>query len=265
MTILVNGAAVHTGPWETADVLSKDWSFVWTPPGEGVYHFAPSIDHWAGDRPAVAASPARDSSPQPTVADTAEARPDLPLHFYLPLVTNHAVPGAVLSANRAASLLYLPLVEGFVEVRGLFTGTVATIYVDLTPPTVSLDKREWGQDDTLGARIIELTGTASDTLGLDRVEVRIDDGRWDRAGMDAEGRWRWPWRFATPPDGESFQVTVRAIDIAGRRTEFTEQVTVDLVAPQPGAVTLAYVNSAGEKTPIQPGAVLTDAGALEVG
>ncbi len=130
--------------------------------------------------------------------------------------------------------LYLPIVEKVVTITDALTGDVTLIYVDLEPPTVTLDQVQLGQTDAVGAGVVELTGTASDTVRVYRVDIRIDDGPWQRAGLAQDGTWRWPWRFADLPGGEIFQVTVRAEDPAGRRTQITEQVSVDLVAPTAG-------------------------------
>ena len=119
------------------------------------------------------------------------------------------------------------MVEGL-KASDPITGTPAIIHVDLAPPVVTLDKHAWNQSDAIGYAMIELTGAVSDSVAVHRVDVRIDDGPWSRAGVGEDGRWRWPWRFTALPDGETFQVTVRARDLADHTVEITQRVTVDL-------------------------------------
>ena len=79
-----------------------------------------------------------------------------------------------------------------------------------------------------------------------------------------DGRWRYPWRLDELFDDETFEVSVRATDVAGHETVVTKQVEVDIVAPTPGEVTLMYTNGAGERLPMEPGDVLPDARELDV-
>ena len=94
------------------------------------------------------------------------------------------------------------------------------------------------------------------------VHVSINGGPWDRAGVQ-DGQWRYSWYLHEPANGQTFEVSVRATDVAGHEFTVAEQVEVDIVPPTPGEVTLTYTDSEGKQMPMVPGEVLGDAVSIE--
>jgi len=140
----------------------------------------------------------------------------------------------------------------------------ATIYVDTEPPSVDIAPTVLTPSEQIGDNMVQLAGTTTDVVQMQRVEVSVDGGPWQRASV-SNGQWQLPWRLSGPADGASFTVTARATDVAGRTATATETVLVDIVTPQPVEINLAYVNTGDERLAIAPGATLTDAESLEVG
>lgn len=225
LQILSNGTTVHLRTWDTPGVTSARWQFRWTPPGEGIYRFETVIDDWEGVAPSESVDAALGEKAADADGDNiADPLDDLSPRAYLPWV--NAVNASV------GHSLYLPLVaNGWQPASGIYSGTVATFYVDLTPPDVAILSTVLTAEHQLGPLVVELSGTASDGTLLHRVDVRIGDGPWQRAGLDRAGRWRFPWRLDVPPSGKSYEVSVRATDLAGQTTTITETVTVQSNRP----------------------------------
>ncbi len=228
--VKVNEKTTLFKSWDGVET-SATWRFPWTPPGEGIYRFTPIVAESEGEVPLVAAG-------------------------------DHGANQEISPAS-AEETVYLPFIQTAIEASDLFTGTVTTIYVDMTPPTVDIEPTLLTSEQALGSQMVELSGPADDTVLLYSVEVSIDGGPWDMAGM-SDGRWRYPWRLDHPVDGETFEVNVRATDVADHETVVTRQVEVDIVAPTPGEVTLMYTTSTGERLSMEPGDVLQDARELDV-
>ncbi|MCB0086451.1 MAG: hypothetical protein KDE54_00930 [Caldilineaceae bacterium] len=259
LDVTLDGVSLYGQRWDTDDVTTAAWHFGWTPPGEGIFHFIPFIEDWTGKTPPATAAAVPNVAAAQSAADAPVAvqpPPHLTERMYLPWVAN----GAPNPFGQATGMyLYLPLVPTESEpLTGAYTGTVTTLYVDLTPPTITIDADLITLTQALGDRVVLLTGSAADAVKLHNVEVRVNDGPWQRAGLDEDGRWQWLWLLDSPPDGETFVVSARATDIAGRTTTVTQTVEVDTVAPTPQAVALGYVNAAGEQLPVAPGDTLTD-------
>ncbi|MCB9158770.1 MAG: hypothetical protein H6644_02770 [Caldilineaceae bacterium] len=109
------------------------------------------------------------------------------------------------------------------------TGTAAILYVDLTPPTVALETTLLTQQQALGQQVVELSGLFARCPLVYMVEVSIDGGPWDMAGVaDDAGAIRGCWMRA---DGTQHIVAVRALDVAGHTAEVAADVTLDIVAP----------------------------------
>ncbi|MEZ4715098.1 MAG: hypothetical protein R2851_03260 [Caldilineaceae bacterium] len=107
-------------------------------------------------------------------------------------------------------------------------GRGSTFYVDLTPPEVAIGPTVLNTDHALGPGIVELAGTASDTVlpppcGCAHRRRAVAAGWYRRRRQLAL-----PWRLAQPPTGESYAVSVRA-NRSGwpRPTVVTATVVVD--------------------------------------
>jgi len=102
---------------------------------------------------------------------------------------------------------------------------VRLVFTDPAPPTVAITSpgngygtnRDW----------VLLSGTASDDIGLDRVELRLDDSsRWQP--LSAGG-----WSFnLTNLSGGEHRIQVRAIDIAGQAAYVNLSITADFDPPR---------------------------------
>ncbi|MCP4212237.1 MAG: hypothetical protein GY764_12270 [Halieaceae bacterium] len=236
--VKINGHPALFKTWPDATETSAAWNFTWAPPDEGIYQFQPVLTDNEGMAPLQAVS----AEPGESTASPVENR--------------------VLEGN--PYIIYLPFVERPTIPQKIITGTSTILYVDIEPPTVEIEPTELSSQQALGERIVELKGFASDGVRLHRVDVRIGDGAWQRARLSHIGRWRLPLRMQHAPDGESFEITARAEDIAGRTATHTESVYIDIVKPAPGEIELAYVNSEGQQLPIKPGDWLSDAASLEL-
>ncbi|MCB0111649.1 MAG: hypothetical protein KDE53_37255, partial [Caldilineaceae bacterium] len=190
LTVLVNGSPTHMQAWETAQVTDDEWRFTWTPLGEGIYRFVPLIDDWVGETPPEVTAQA-DLVPDSTdtARPTAPAQPvptQLAQRIHLPFVAVEASSSGGLSTD---GRIYLPLVAtGGVPAggSGVYTGTLATIYVDPTPPAVNIQSTVPATVPGFSRGTIQLTGTASDAVQLHQVDVRIGDGPWWRAGFSTD-------------------------------------------------------------------------------
>jgi hypothetical protein len=99
-----------------------------------------------------------------------------------------------------------------------------TFTLDKAPPALAIDTSTLTNADTWQAQsgILRFSGTASDSVGLAAVKVRVDDGEFADATF-AGGAWQTAL-YVPDPEGRTLTVTARAIDRAGRTTEVTQQV-----------------------------------------
>jgi hypothetical protein len=227
LRVLNNEQTVFFLNWDTPGITNTQWTFTWTPPGEGVYRFLPLIDDWTGvPFPESSDTPAgEDAVLDPDGANTSDLAEDMTQQGFLPWVGGRI-------QRTDGRQIYLPaLTNSGPPLTDVYTGTVATYYVDLTPPEISIEPTVLTSEHALGPLAVELSGTANDGTLVHRVDVRIGDGPWQRAGLDDAGGWRFPWRLFLPPVGESYEVSARATDMAGRTTVVTETVVVDFTQP----------------------------------
>lgn len=138
----------------------------------------------------------------------------------------------------------LPLVHGFparLIVPGLYGYVSATKWLTEIELTTFADfdqywvKRDWSADGTIktmsridtpgglqhvSAGRVPVAGVAwAQTRGIERVEVRIDDGPWhdaELASEDSDLTWR-QWRYDWDATGGRHQITCRATDGDGHR------------------------------------------------
>jgi hypothetical protein len=133
-----------------------------------------------------------------------------------------------------------------------------TLYVDLNPPNISIDSQVITSSRRLSYPGVNLTGAVSDNAGVRTVDVSIQDGAWMSASLMEDDVWRLAWLFPSSPDGISYDVDARAIDLGGYLTQISQPITVDIVAPTPITLSLSYQNSQGMLTPIHAGDVISD-------
>ncbi|MFZ0546708.1 MAG: LamG-like jellyroll fold domain-containing protein [Candidatus Promineifilaceae bacterium] len=144
---------------------------------------------------------------------------------------------------------------------GLFT---TTLYVDTEPPMVDISPPVLTTTHQAGNELVYLSGTSSDAVGVYRVEVSIDGGPWQQAGLAQNGNWQLIWLLDSQLDGSTISISARATDLAGHTALDMENMLVDITPPQMVTVTLAYENTGGQMQPITEDDTLTDAASLAV-
>jgi len=142
-------------------------------------------------------------------------------------------------------------------------------YVDATPPTIALNTTQINSQNWHAPGYLTLQGLVTETVRLQRLEVQVETpytpslslDAWQPVEIPASGT---AWRgfvyagSAVPPSGDTFTVTVRAVDVAGFTTEISRTMLADAAPPALVTVTLAYTNSLGAWTVITPGMTVHD-------
>jgi len=82
---------------------------------------------------------------------------------------------------------------------------------DQTDPTVSISSPQNNQEFASGTKSIVVMGIASDNIGVTKVEVAVNNGPF----IVASGTGAWQTSLISLSDGNTYTLTVRAIDAAG--------------------------------------------------
>jgi len=106
--------------------------------------------------------------------------------------------------------------------------------LDTAAPTVTIDASTLTLADTWQPEsgVLRFNGTASDSVGLATVQIREAGAPGANSFADATFG-SGTWRVALPvpdPEGRTLNITVRAIDRAGRISETTQNISTDLSA-----------------------------------
>jgi len=106
--------------------------------------------------------------------------------------------------------------------------------LDTVAPTVTIDASTLTLADTWQPEsgVLRFNGTASDSVGLATVQIREAGAPGANSFADATFG-SGTWRVALPvpdPEGRTLNITVRAIDRAGRISELTQNISTDLSA-----------------------------------
>ncbi|MGB0383516.1 MAG: LamG-like jellyroll fold domain-containing protein [Ardenticatenaceae bacterium] len=137
-----------------------------------------------------------------------------------------------------------------------------TLLADGQIPVITLDQSVITSTHVTNAGIIKLTGTVSDTNGIDDVAVTIAPMHGQLLDVRLEGEnWSVPWitnRIANLPDGEAYTITVVATDLTGEQGDLTQAVTIDAQAPTSVDVSVSYVDSQGATQPLRAGMTIDD-------
>jgi subtilisin-like proprotein convertase family protein len=169
------------------------------------------------------------------------------------------------------STTWMPAAEGVYTITARVTdclGATAedttfapTIYADVTLPDLILTTAGVSQQNFTAAGYVVMNGLVSDTLGVARLQVKVNDRGWEDASVPTAtvafeaSAWI---GTAVPPAGETFTLAARATDLAGHVTGVSRTVWADAVPPEPVTVTLAYTDSLGVRTAIAPGETIRD-------
>jgi type II secretory pathway pseudopilin PulG/subtilisin-like proprotein convertase family protein len=211
-----------------------------------------------------------------TLSVTANTAP-----FYTPNWPAPPAPGAI--TETTWSTTYAPLTEGYYRLNSSATDwssrvqttthpiTVAVDLVAPAPPTFDTAVITTAHRAYLGTAI--LTGVATDTIGVARVDVNPDNQGWGSASLTPSPAggggpgwgWRYLWRIGdTDPDGVTYTVTARATDFGGHTNATTATLLFDMQPPAPVTITLAYFDFLGTYHPIEPRQTITDGNLLVV-
>jgi hypothetical protein len=112
-----------------------------------------------------------------------------------------------------------------------------TVTVDALGPSISIARTVFTTAHRIAYALVPITGTVSDTMGLEAVEVL--SSTWDEASF-GDGTWRYVWDLGVSPDAVDYTITARATDAAGHTGQDSQTLTVDLVPPAPVTPTLSY-------------------------
>jgi hypothetical protein len=83
----------------------------------------------------------------------------------------------------------------------------------------------------IGSGIIRFSGVATDSVGLAAAQLKIGNGAFQDVTLNPDGSWATAQPLGNDSQGQTFEVTVRAIDKAGRISDTTRSVLIDLVPP----------------------------------
>jgi len=124
-----------------------------------------------------------------------------------------------------------------------------TVFVDLAAPQVTLDHTVFTRTHLApGSALVNLTGSAADTLGVALVEVNVANSGWLPAAFN-NGQ----WQLSLPFDQANNQaVQVRVTDVAGNVTTINAALTVDTLAPQIDANAIALTQNGTPITTTKP-------------
>jgi len=160
--VTVNGSPAHAQVWTEGEATESAWRFIWMPPGEGKYLFQPLISDWQSN---------------------------LIYKSYMPLIPAHhpVKDNQGRQVDNKLSLGSGPLrdllasgnwPQAAEEINNVYAGKPATLYVDLQPPQISIAPTTLTSAQRIGTEYINLTGSASDSVLLHRVDISIDGGQW---------------------------------------------------------------------------------------
>jgi hypothetical protein len=137
------------------------------------------------------------------------------------------------------------------------------IYVDLTPPEVSLTTTGFGPADSLPGGLLVVSGMVTESVALKRLQVRLGDDDWQDLVLPTMPAASTPFSTTISSglngalNGESFTIWLRATDIAGRTDEISRTLTADNTRPTLGTLDMEYQHG-GSPVAILPGETVSD-------
>ncbi len=150
---------------------------------------------------------------------------------------------------------------GVLDHAGLFASAFpVTITVDTIPPVAALEGSTLDSSQLSDEGTLQLSGTASDNIALQRLQAQVGDGPWQDIPLPTSGNtWAATLFHNQPslPDGSSLTVTLRATDQAGWQTDAVLVYTADANGPQIPNMGVTYNGPMGE-TGVSPFASIHD-------
>ncbi|MBI1293418.1 hypothetical protein GC175_00485 [bacterium] len=135
------------------------------------------------------------------------------------------------------------------------TSPVNVIYIDLANPSVTVMTEPITLTRLSADGSYILRGTATDDSAVERVDVSLDGGPWQKAVLDGNN---WLLSFGplglTNPNGGTVNIAVRVTDKADRTATNSGSALVDVVAPAVFTPTVSLTNGAL----ISPSQVVTE-------
>jgi hypothetical protein len=125
------------------------------------------------------------------------------------------------------------------------TSPVNVIYVDLANPAVTVTTEPITLTRLSADGSYILRGTATDDSAVERVDVSLDGGAWQKAVLDGNN---WSFSFGplgvTNPNGGTVNIAVRVTDKADRTATNSGSALVDVVAPEVFTPTVSLTSGA---------------------
>jgi hypothetical protein len=148
-----------------------------------------------------------------------------------------------------------------------------TLFLDILPPSVDISPTVITSTLQIANGSVMLGGPVSDLAGVISVQVALQDITgtlkpavgpygaldidWNPASVLGD-HWSYPWRPDAGLDGQVYSVAVQASDLGAHTTLAVSPVIVDIIPPSPITITLSYVNSLGNLTPVSTGETIRD-------
>ncbi|MCP4539884.1 MAG: LamG domain-containing protein, partial [Chloroflexi bacterium] len=126
------------------------------------------------------------------------------------------------------------------------------LYVDTTPPLISLTTTLITEQNFDQHGYISLSGLVTEAVGLQRLQAQVEtvytislpSDAWQDIVLPSGAAWKGAVHSGSPkpPDGQLITLTLRAIDVAGQAATISRTILADAAPPAPVTVTLAYTN-----------------------
>ncbi|MBN1888600.1 MAG: Ig-like domain-containing protein [Thermoflexales bacterium] len=141
-------------------------------------------------------------------------------------------------------------------------GLETLVYVDRGAPQISIATERITRQNFANG-YVSVRGQVNESAGISSLQARLNDGEWQDIPHTFQPGWQ-PWSASlyagslAPPDGQTYTLTARVVDVAGREAVASRLLPADAAAPAAFEITLAYTDSAGLEQVIRPGATIHD-------
>ncbi|MCP4212940.1 MAG: hypothetical protein GY764_15890 [Halieaceae bacterium] len=233
--VTINGQVRHTEVWEEGSPPTEaHWEFDWAPEREDVYVI------------------------QPLVVGRL-------YRTHLPLIHQENSNATEVSAAATAAATAADEIRSVDEMAvalGGVAGEPVVIYVDNTPPTVTITTTRIIEIQSVDDLLVPIFGHANDNVSISHVDVSINGGPWRHARVGPLGNWGLIWHPGGHVDNKTVNINVRVTDMAGFSATAESTLQVDTSPPTIGQIEVFYETGSGDVLPAEPGQPLADAKAL---